>query len=188
MTTYRYQPQALAHDYLRGGVGTVLSGGLLALSPAITLIVIFGGLTGLFLLFTLRTALRQRSRLEVDGESIALGPSRAGRLRWGEIDGVRLRYFSTRRSRDKGWMTMRLAAGRRRIEVDSSLEGFDEVVSQVAAVVQARGLSIDPSTRANLQASGHMLDAELRPQDVPLPFATWRGRRPGVSAVKDQRP
>jgi hypothetical protein len=184
MTTYRYQPQALVHDYVRGGIGTVLSGGLLVLSPSLPVTVIFAGLTALFVLFTLRTALRQRSRIEVDEESIALVPSRAGRLRWGEIDGVRLRYFSTRRSRDKGWMTMRIAAGRRRIEIDSSLDGFDAVVAQAAAVVRARALPIDASTRANLQASGHLLEAELRPQDVPLPFSTWRGRR----AAKGPRP
>lgn len=186
MRTYRYQARALVQDYVRGGVGTVLSAGLLSLSPSLWLMVIFGGLTGLFVVFTLRTALRQRSRLEVDDDGIALLPSRAGRLRWGNIDGVRLRYFSTRRSRDKGWMTMRIAEGRRRIEVDSSLEGFDEVVAQVANVVHARGLPIDASTRANLLASGHLPDADLPPQDVAVPFTTWRGRRRGD--VGRQRP
>lgn len=187
MSTYRYGRTALVHDYVRGGVGIVLCGGLMALSPSTWLIVIFGGLTALFLLFTLRTALRQRVRLEVDDDGIALLPSRAGRLRWGEIDGVRLRYFSTRRSRDKGWMTLRVAAGRRRIEVDSSLEGFDEVVARMAGEVRARGLALDPATRANFQASGQLLDLELRPQDVPLPFQSWRGRKPAAEA-KDGRP
>jgi hypothetical protein len=184
VSVYRYQRQALVHDYVRGAVGAALCGLLLAVSPSTWLIVIFGGLTALFLLFTLRTALRQRARLEVDESSIALVPSRAGRLPWGEIDGVRLRYFSTRRSRDKGWMTLRIAKGRRRIEVDSSLEGFDEVVAQAAAAVRARGLALDPATRANFQASGQLLDLELRPQDVPLPFQSWRGRKP----AKDGRP
>jgi hypothetical protein len=174
MSTHRYAPRALAVDYGRGGVGLVLSAGLLALSPSLPLTVIFAGLTVLFAVFTLRTARRHRARIELDSEGIALHPTASAPLAWRDIDHVRLRYYSTRRSRDKGWMTLRLGIGRRRIEIDSALEGFDDIVAQAARVVRARDLPLDPATRANFQAAGHLLDLELRPQDIPLPFGRRR--------------
>jgi hypothetical protein len=176
MSTHRYDRHALAVDYGRGGVGLVLCGGLLALAPSLSISVILAGLTGLFAVFTLRTARRHRARLELDSEGIALHPTSSGPLPWRDIDAVRLRYYSTRRSRDKGWMTLRLTAGRRRIEVDSSLEGFDEVVAQAARVVRARDLPIDAATRANFQASGQLLDLELA-RDMPLSFGRGRDTR-----------
>jgi hypothetical protein len=179
MSTHRYDRQALAVDYGRGGVGLLLTGGLLALSPSLPLTIVFAGLTALFAVFTLRTARRHRARLELDSEGITLHPTSSGPLPWHDIDVVRLRYYSTRRSRDKGWMTLRLGAGRRRIEVDSSLEGFDDVVARVAQLVRARDIPIDPATRANFQASGQLLDLELTPRDVPLPFGRQRAASRG---------
>ncbi len=155
---HRYARHALAVDYGRGVAGLALSSGLLALSPSLPLTVIFAGLTALFLAFTLRTAWRHRARLEVTSDGVILHPSAAGPLLWSDIDGIRLRYYSTRRSRDKGWMTLRLAAGRRRVEVDSALEGFEEVMAQAAGAARARNIPLDAATRANFQASGHLLD------------------------------
>ena len=41
-----------------------MSGGLMALAPMVPFVLIlFGGLTGLFLLYTIRTAIRQRLRI-----------------------------------------------------------------------------------------------------------------------------
>ncbi|MBX6321662.1 MAG: hypothetical protein IRY94_07540 [Rhodospirillaceae bacterium] len=176
MSVHRYAPHALAVDYGRGIVGLVLSGGLLALSPSLPLVVVFAGLTVLFLAFTVRTAWRHRARLELTSEGLILHPSSAGALLWRDIDGIRLRYYSTRRSRDKGWMTLRLKAGRRRVEVDSALEGFEEVMARAAGAVRAHNIRLDPATRANFQASGHLLDAEPAGEAAGQPFGFRRAR------------
>src|SRR3546814_5617850 len=65
---------------------------------------IFGGLAALFLGFGLRTLARQRTVVFVAPEGIAtellLFPAPLRRsLRWGEIEDVNLRFFSTERSR-----------------------------------------------------------------------------------------
>src|SRR5215510_3898631 len=60
MSIHRYSLQNLLPDYLRGGAGLIIGGGGWLLAPsALHVIVIFGGLTVLFLLFTMRTVARQ---------------------------------------------------------------------------------------------------------------------------------
>jgi hypothetical protein len=86
-------------------------------------------------------------------------------------------------------MTLRLTFGRRRLEMDSSLEGFDDVVSAAAAAARARDLDLDPATRANFQSAGHLLDHELTPRDIPLPFGRRRVRAaPGSPPAEDGAP
>jgi len=153
MSTHRYPVARLAPDYLRGATGLAISGGALALVPFATYSsVIFGGLTALFLLFTIRTALRHRERVELTGDSIAVSGPRGKRLERHEIDAVGLRYYATRRSRAGGWMTLQLRAGRRRIAVDSTLEGFDTVARFAAAAARENRLALNATTLANFAA------------------------------------
>jgi len=70
---HRYPLAALLPDYGRGLVGTVLSGGAWSLAPAApAAIVIFGGLTGLFLVFTIRNVWRHRMRITLGGDGLAV--------------------------------------------------------------------------------------------------------------------
>src|SRR3546814_6630698 len=74
---HRYPIRSLLADYGRGAVGAGISGTFWALSPvALYSMVLFGGLTALFLLFVLRTALRQRLCIVSDADGIgAVGRS-----------------------------------------------------------------------------------------------------------------
>jgi len=67
----RYPLPALLPDYARGAVGAVLSGGAWALAPAApATIAIFGGLTGPFVIFTMRNVWRQRTRVTLSEDAI----------------------------------------------------------------------------------------------------------------------
>jgi hypothetical protein len=150
---HRYPLAALLPDYGRGLLGTVLSGGAWSLAPAApAAIVIFGGLTGLFLVFTMRNVWRHRMRVTLGGETLAVGGMRTRTVAWRDLSGLRLRYYATRRNRQGGWMTLQLRAGGARIALDSSLTGFSEIVARAVQAARHNELALDAVTLANLAA------------------------------------
>ena len=150
---HRYPLAALLPDYGRGLVGTVLSGGAWSLAPAApAAIVIFGGLTGLFLVFTIRNVWRHRMRITLGGDGLAVAGLRNRTMAWRDLTGMRLRYYATRRNRQGGWMTLQLRAGSARIALDSSLTGFSEIVAQAVRAARQNELPLDAVTLANLAA------------------------------------
>lgn len=153
---HRYPMRTLLADYGRGAVGAGISGAFWALSPVATYsMVLFGGLTGLFLLFLLRTAMRQRLRIASDGAGIAVAGS-SRRLAWSDLDELRLHYYAVRRNKGNGWMALTLGAGGQRLKFDSTLDGFEEIVAQAFAAARANDVGLSETTRANLAALGHV--------------------------------
>jgi hypothetical protein len=153
MTVYRYPMNRIMSDYFLGGSGALMSGALVALAPTSPFVLIlFGGLTGLFLLFTIRTAIRQRLRIAADADGIRLTGGWVRSLRWDEVEAVTLRYFSTRRSRKGGWMTLSLLGRGRRLSIDSHLDGFEALARRAGEVANARHLTLDPVTASNFAA------------------------------------
>lgn len=156
MSFHRYSPQKLLPDYLRGAAGLSISAGLCALAPNVTaVLVIFGGLGLLFALFLLQTAQRQFLRLEMTEGAIgtAANPSRA--KPWRDLRNLRLRYYALRRNKPGGWMMLRLGFPGRRISVDSTIEGFDDIVARAVRELRDRPVALDDVTIANLAALGH---------------------------------
>lgn len=161
---FLYPPARLVGDYVRSGLGlggAVVFWILLPSEPQIH--AIFGGLTLLFLLFTIRTVWRQLVRVEVYDDAISMAPPRRGPLAWRDIVRIDLKYYSTRRNRKDGWTTLRLAGRGTRIVIDSDLDGFDWVARQSLAVAQANGIALSDTTRANFLALGMAAEAGNRP-------------------------
>jgi hypothetical protein len=149
----RYSFAALLPDYARGAVGAALSAGAWALAPAApAAIVIFGGLTGLFLVFTMRNLWRQRTRVLFNEEALAVGGTGVRAVRWRDLSGLRLRYYSTRRNRQGGWMVLQLTGAGTRIAIDSTLDGFDRVIGRAVLAARDNDLALDEITLANLAA------------------------------------
>jgi hypothetical protein len=155
MTVHRYPLSRLMADYVLGGGGTVAAAGIWSLAPTVPYVmVLFGGLTGLFAIFTIRTAIRQRLRIAADAEGLHMriigGWVRS--LKWDEVEGVRLRYFSTRRNRQGGWMTLTLRGGGRRMAIDSYVDDFDALIRRAAQAASSRHLALDATTISNFAA------------------------------------
>jgi len=133
----------------------VLTGLPLVLTPLnIYVASVLGGLTALFGVFGLLTALRQLRRVELREDAIALlGPFPA-RVAWAALESVNLRYFATRRDGAKGWMELRLAGEGRRLMLDSRIDGFDRIARQAAVAAERRHLSLNPTTTTNFAALG----------------------------------
>lgn len=166
MSVHRYPPAKLALDYLRGGAGLLIGGGAWSLVPLFSWpSAIFGGLTGLFLLFTIRTALRHRERVELADEAISVSGVQGGRLERHEIDAIGLRYYAMRRNRGGGWMTLTMRAGRRSLSLDSALDGFEAVARWAARAARENGVVLDSAAVANFAA----MDI-----DLGEPRASWR--------------
>jgi hypothetical protein len=161
MSIHRYQIRNLWSDYARGGAGIAIGIGGWSLAPTTPhVVVIFGVLTALFVIFTLRTVARQRDRLELREDGLATGCSGRQLLRWDDLNKVRLRYYSTRRNRGGGWMVMDLTWPARRLTIDSNIDGFDAIAAEVARAVGRNRLNLDSVSMANLAAMGLIVAVE----------------------------
>lgn len=165
MTIHRYSLKSLLPDYLRGGIGLAVCGGGWLLAPgAVHVVVIFGGLTVLFLLFTMRTVARQYTRIEMTDDAIISRGVRRIAVRWNDLRHVKLRYYSTRRNRAGGWMTLKLAGGGGPIAADSNIDGFDAIAARAARAIIVNRLQVDDVTVANLAALGYAAPAGDLPE------------------------
>lgn len=157
MSTYHYSSAALRADYLRAGLGFALTCGLgaLARGEPIALGVLGGGAL-LFLAFGLRAWRRQGTAIELSEEGISTSGGRCVTLPWRQLTAVKLRYYTTKRDRTGGWMQLKLSAGGRRLSIESTLDGFVEVVRHCAREAAANHLPLDATTCSNLIALGVM--------------------------------
>ena len=160
---YRYPPAKLAPDYLRAGVGLAVVGLPLATMelPGVVrivlacLVVLFGG-------FALQNLLQQLCRVEMTETSLVMHPWGV-RVDWRAMTRMRLAWFTVRRGSSKGWMELRLRAGRSRVRLDSRLDGFDEVARRAVAAALDRGLDLDPVTLVNMRTLGFVPESDPQP-------------------------
>jgi hypothetical protein len=155
MTRHHYPTKAMMGDYIRAGFGLALTGTPLLLSPAGSAAVwILGPLVTLFAVFGARTALRHRTVVEADEQGIVTHGLWRERVAWSALDEVKLNYYSTKRDRSQGWMQLVLIAGKDKVRLDSTLEGFPEVARRAYAMARAKGLDLSEATVSNFAALG----------------------------------
>jgi hypothetical protein len=155
MSRHAYPTSAMLGDYLRAAAGLVPTVAILAAMPVGAIgASVLGGFAVLFAVFGIRTALRHGTRFELaEGVLRACGVLR-GSIALRELQQMKLSYYSTRRDRRDGWMQLELCSGSSRLRFDSRVEGFDQLVAISAQAAEARGLSLNAATVANLQAMG----------------------------------
>lgn len=159
MTGLRYPQNAIYADYARAGAGLVVSIGLLVFTDLLPIVFYIAlGLTLLFAVFAWRTLLRQFSLVIVDDQGIRLQSSLHRsfdrQLPWQRLSDLKVRYFSTKRDRSDGWMQIVLKGDGTRIQLDSSLDGFEDIVARAAGEARERDLELGPTTLTNLRAMG----------------------------------
>lgn len=168
MRIYRYPPRALAGDYLRSGVGLVIGVGvLLSVPPSPAIIVIFGGVAGLFGYFGYRTAQRHIMKVAVTDDEICNSSFGTRVMAWHDLQAVRLRYYGTKRQ-DRGsggFMELTLKGAGSSLRFESSIEGFRYIAWRAAKAMRDNGLSIDPASAGNLLAIGLDADGEKPPPE-----------------------
>jgi hypothetical protein len=152
----RYPPQTIWADFIRAGSGAVLCGvPLLSLDVNRWLALLLGAGFLLFVAFFVRTALRQRTRYILSDDTLCADGPRGSLVEWGRIDRLKLSYYSTRRDRTGGWMQLSVgSAGNNIVKVDSSLEGFYDIVERAARAAVGANLPLSAASRSNLRSMG----------------------------------
>jgi hypothetical protein len=152
----RYPRQTLWADYGRAAAGVLLCGApllLLDVNRWLALILLLGFL--LFALFLARTALRHHTRYVLGPDTLCADGPAGTLVEWSRLNRLKLSYFSTKRDRSDGWMQLSIGSvGGRTVKVDSSLDGFHDVVERAARAAEAAGVTLSEATRANLRAMG----------------------------------
>lgn len=165
-TLYRYETRTLFADYLRAGVGAFLClAPLLVIESGSIMVYILGLLGAVFLVFGGRTFLRHRSAVGLSAEGVKIHGPWPRSLAWRDLSVMKLAYFSTGRTKAKGWMELKLRGGGTAMSFDSSLDGFDAVVAAALHAARANDLVLSEVTRANLDAMGFATSQGSLPDD-----------------------
>lgn len=155
MSRHAYPASAMLGDYARAAAGFFPAMSVLLLSSlGAAATVILAAFAALFALFGIRTALRHMTRVDSGETGLSASGPLAATIRWADLDGFKLTYYSTRRDRRDGWMQLDLRGGGSVIRLDSRIEGFDALVERSALAAAARGLELSAATAANLEALG----------------------------------
>lgn len=152
---FQYGRDGLLWDSAKGCLGLFLVGVPLVFGePVPWLAYTLYGLAGIFLLFLGRLILRQFSQIELTDDGLFVHGPISKSLNWDGLDKMKLRYYSTKKSGDNGWMYLQLNAGGNRINLDSQCNGFDQILEKAAQVAADKQLPLDPVSIDNLNASG----------------------------------
>ena len=165
LSTHGYPVRALAGDYFRTSIGLILTAGpLFFLGLVDALKVILFLLSLVFLIFGFRTMIRQATTVVLCKQGIRTERAvtsrrlpmtgRATQIAWRDLRRMRLKYFTTRRDGEKGWMQLRLDGPGGRLSLDSAVEGFERIVEQALRAAGENSLELEATTRENLQAIG----------------------------------
>ncbi len=152
---HRYPRGAVIADYARALAGMALTLIPLAfVNIGCVMVYILAGLGALFLLFGFRTVLRHLTHVEVSTGGIRIAGPAGRAIRWRDLDDMSLRYYTTRRDKLDGWMLLKMRGKGSVVTLDSSLDGFDDIVRRAVAAARANGIALEPGTLANLPAMG----------------------------------
>ncbi len=142
-------------DYVRAGVGLLLTlGPLLLVMPDGAMLYVLGALALMFVAFGVRTYVRQSTTITTDDSGVQANGLWNTRVDMARLRRLKLKYFSTRRDRQRGWMQLVLRDDKATLRIDSQLDGFDDIVAQAANAALANRLPVSESSCANFAAMG----------------------------------
>ncbi len=146
----------------RAGLGNVVRGAMAALLCAVLLFAtephqfvewLLAAFAMIFTVFAVRALIKLKAQFELDAEAFCKVGDAANGVRWAELSEVRLDFYTTRRDRDSGWMTLQIRDEKgRAVKVDSDLEGFEEVVRFAEQAANDTGIELSMATRVNMDA------------------------------------
>ena len=158
---YKYSKKSLNGDLIRSVLGQ-----LLFVLPIIfadlgpIMLTVFGVITLLFFIHGVRTILKKWTMFELDEKGITKQGIIKERINWNQLKSAKLHYFSTSRNHSKtgdilsggSWMELTLATNKKKLKLDSAVDNFLQIVSEVEEKLVELNLALEPSTRANFRA------------------------------------
>ncbi len=158
--THNYPLTGLYGDYLRSLIGLGFMGTPFYFTLGnLFLMVVFGSLTGLFLVFGIRTGIRQLTVIETSPEGIAAVGPLGRRIAWSDVTKVDLKYFSTKRGKtNDGWMQLKICDGSGCLKMESTLNDFDKIAALTATAAFNCSAEMTETTMENFTAMGVTVD------------------------------
>ena len=164
MTIFHYPMNALRGDYLRGAIGLFVTVGLLIAATKITIFqYLFAAGALLFLGFFLRTAQRHLTTFSFSNDSFQANGPLGKSLSLPAVIDIRLRYFSTQKNRtdDGGWFELTIRDPKNKISVDSTINGFDQIMQHCVDIIHQNKLAPSETTIENFSSAGFPLQNGL---------------------------
>ena len=153
MKRHAYPFAALLKDDIKAAVGLVVLAIPLFVGGVPTVVFyVFLGAALLFLIYGVRTILRHMTVIEVSEGGIRDSGPFGATISWEDMRSVKLRYYSTRRDRERGWMDLRLKGRGRTLRIESAIEGFESIVRRATDAAPLHGIELSAATRANLKS------------------------------------
>ena len=164
MAVYRYPASSLLPDSLRAIIGiTATFGPLVFLAVAWPLALVLCALGSVFLAFAIRLVLQSLSSFELSNERISRHGPVARSLSWPDVTSMKLAHYGTPRKTSVGWYQLRLKGGGGVLKIDSTIDGFDEILASAVSAVTNSGLTFDPATAENLKSLGYGSSSQSLP-------------------------
>lgn len=158
LSIHRYPASTLLSDGFRavfGVTATLLP--LAFLDIAWPVMLVLGGLGAIFLVFAFKVAEHGLSSIELSDHGISRRGAMAPSLAWRDLRALKLAHFAAPRRPSDGWYQLTLKGDDGALKVESTIDGFDEIVAAAAKAAEAIGLGLDPATSENLKGLGHEL-------------------------------
>ncbi len=156
LSIHRYPTPSLLLDSLRAGFGIAVTlGPLFFLDVASPVALILGGLGAIFLIFALRLAQQSLSSIELSSAGIVRHGPVARTLPWSDLTSLKLARYGVPRRPADSWYHLMLRGCRGVLRVDSTIDGFDDIVASAAEAARQNELVLDPATVENLRVLGH---------------------------------
>ncbi|MGF1562422.1 MAG: hypothetical protein ACFB3T_09620 [Geminicoccaceae bacterium] len=155
MSVHRYPHKTLLADDFRAALGLSLTAGPLVLMQVWRPIaIVLAGLALIFLWFAWRCWQRHRQSIELTQRGVQQYGPGATHIDLDELRSMHLAFYGPRKSDEPlqhGWFRLTLADHRRKLGIESTIEGFDTILDHALEAAAARELVLDPTTHANLE-------------------------------------
>lgn len=153
MSVHRYPSETLIGDYMRAGLGLLLTvPPLLWMEPGTAIALSLFLVAGICLYFVARTFDRNRTVVSLEDDTITVTSLRKATIRWDEMARMSLAYYATKRDKSDGWLEITIKDAQATIKLDSRLQHFGAIVVKAARVARERGIPLNQITLSNLRA------------------------------------
>jgi hypothetical protein len=154
--TGSYPRRMLRWEVAKGSVGAAVCLGIvLTLAPSPWIAVPLLAVGALFAAYVSQQVGRMPLRFSLDDTSVTrIRGAQRTPLRWSELEELRLNYYPNGRKAAMGMLVLLLRNHQGRLKVDSSLDHFPTLLSRAAGAARERGLTLHPTTAANLDKLG----------------------------------
>jgi hypothetical protein len=150
---FRQRPAQLLVAMLQTLAGTGAVAVLaLGLQPGVWGSLALAIVAAIFLVHFGRAVVDHLSRVALDDHSVSISGPLPRSIAFDRMEAVTLRYFSTRRDGEGGWMQIALRSGKIRIALDSDHPAFDALTRAALFHARRTGVPLSPATLANARA------------------------------------